>query len=301
MNVLAFGFGDSDSRIKPRTAEVLDRTQTAMALILSCMLPAAVWGAAPKDLKANRIEILYVQPANPAHQHIYEVLKQRRVLERFKAYLSPLRLPQALLLKTEGCDGVANAYYEASEHTVTVCYEYIDEILRNAPDVTTVAGVTSEAAIVGPTVEVFLHEIGHAAFHLLKVPIMGREEDAADQFAAYEMVHLDNDLTRQTIDGVAFMYWHETLSQDPKLKHFADVHSIPAQRYYNLLCLAYGEDPKQFVDLVEKKLLPESRAQGCVEEYKALDYAVRKLIYPYFDQVQLKSAKRKKLLRLAPN
>jgi DNA invertase Pin-like site-specific DNA recombinase len=42
---------------------------------------------------------------------------------------------------------------------------------------------------------------------------------------------------------------------------------VPAQRYYNLLCLAYGEDPRQFADLVEKKYLPESRAQGCVDEY----------------------------------
>jgi len=281
---------------------MLHRTKTIMcAVVLGCALPPATSAAAPKDLKPNRIEILYVQPTNPAHQGIYEVLKKRRVLERFKAYLSPLRLPRPLVLKTEGCDGVANAYYEASEHTVSVCYEYIDEILRNAPDVTTTAGVTPEAAIVGPTVEVFLHEIGHAAFHLLKVPIMGREEDAADQFAAYEMVHLDKDLTRQTVDGVAFMYWHETLSRDPKLKHFADAHSVPAQRYYNLLCLAYGEDPKQFADLVEKKLLPENRAQGCVDEYKQLDYAVRKLIYPYFDQVQLKDVRRRKLLRLAPN
>jgi len=280
---------------------MLEKTLTALAaVILSCATPPLSWAAAPKDRKPNRIEILYVQPTNPAHQGIYEVLKKRRVLERFKAYLSPLRLPRALLLKTEGCDGVANAYYEASEHAVTVCYEYIDEVLRNAPEVATASGVTSEAAIVGPTAEVFLHEIGHAVFHLLKVPIMGREEDAADQFAAYEMVHLDRDLTRQTVDGVAFMYWHETLSRDPKLKHFADVHSVPAQRYYNLLCLAYGEDPQQFADLVEKKLLPEARAQSCVEEYRQLDYAVRKLIYPYFDQVRLKDVKRKKLLRLAP-
>jgi Putative metallopeptidase len=270
------------------------------ALILSCAPQGAGWAAAPKDLRPNRIEILYVQPTNPAHQHIYEVLRQRHVLERFKSYLSPLRLPRTLFLKTAGCDGEVNAWYEASDHAVTVCYEYIDEVLRDAPDVATTAGVTSEDAIVGPTVEVFLHEIGHAIFHLLKVPIMGREEDAADEFAAYEMVHLDNDLTRQTVDGVAFMYWHETLSQDPKLKHFSDVHSVPAQRYYNLLCLAYGEDPKQFADLVEKKYLPESRAQGCVDEYRQLDYAIRKLIYPYFDQVQLKNVQRKKLLKLTP-
>ena len=110
-------------------------------------------------MKPNRVEIAYVEPKNPAHRKIYEVLKQRRVLERFQTYLSPLRLPTTLTLKTDGCDGESNAWYEETDHTVTVCYEYIDDVVRNAPDMTTAAGVTPRDAVVGPTVEVFLHEV----------------------------------------------------------------------------------------------------------------------------------------------
>jgi hypothetical protein len=273
----------------------------ALALILFSAMQPAAWAATPPNLKSNRVKISYVPPSNPAHQHIYEVLQERRVLERMQGYLSPLRLPQTLFLKTDGCKGESNAWYEDTEHTVTVCYEYIDEVLRNAPGVTTAAGVTPQDAIVGPTIEVFFHEIGHAIFDLLKVPILGREEDAADQIASYGMLRLDKDIVHQTVAGVAYMYGHEMKSDTPGLEQFADAHGVSAQRFYNLLCMAYGKDSKLFADLVEKKYLPESRAEGCADEYKQVDYAFRKLIYPYIDQAQVKKVQPKKLLRPAQN
>jgi len=275
-------------------------TAMASALILICSLQQAR-AAAPADLKTNRIKISYVKPTNPAHQQIYELLQERRVLERFQGYLSPLRLPRTLFVKTAGCDGDSNAWYENTDNTVTVCYEYIDEVLHNAPETTTEKGVTRQDAIIGPTIEVFLHEIGHAIFDLLGVPILGREEDAADQTADYMILHLDQDLARQTVTGVAFMYAHEAKEQSKGLEQFADVHGVPAQRFYNLLCMAYGEDPKLFADLVEKKYLPKSRAEGCADEYKQVDYAVKKLIHRYIDQAQVKKVQPKKLLRPVQN
>src|SRR3954469_136869 len=154
---------------------------TTFALImLSSLWPGQpVLGAQPPALKAGQIKIAYIPPSNPEHQAIYEMVQERRVLERLRDYLRPLRLPRRLLLKTEGCDGDANAWYEESDETVTACYEYLADVLANAPQETTAAGVTRQDAVVGPTIEVFLHEIGHAVFSMLKVPILGREEDAA--------------------------------------------------------------------------------------------------------------------------
>ena len=41
-------------------------------------------------------------------------------------------------------------------------------------------------------------EVAHAAFSMLKVPILGCEEDAADQVAAYLLLQLDKDEARRT-------------------------------------------------------------------------------------------------------
>jgi hypothetical protein len=251
------------------------------------------------EVKANRVEISYVAPTNPAHQQIYELLKKRRVLERLQEALSPVRLPGTLTLKTEGCDGVSNAWYEPSEHAVSVCYEYIDEVLRNAPAKTTAGGVTKQDAIVGPTIEVFAHETAHALFDMLRVPILGREEDAADQIAAYILLNHDKEMARKMVSGVAFMYNQEAQSQMQQMefKKFADVHGLSAQRFFNLLCMAYGADNTLFNDVVVKGYLPESRAEGCADEYKQVEYAFNTLLNPSIDQELKKKVKAKKLFK----
>jgi hypothetical protein len=209
-------------------------------------------------LRSDRIQISYVQPKNPAHESIFRLLKERQVLEKFKELLSPLRLPRALRLKVEGCDGVSNAWYE--DDAITVCYEYLDDILRNAPQETTPAGVTRADAIVGPTLEVFLHEAGHAVFDYLSVPILGREEDAADQFAAYLLLQFVKSDARRLIAGVAYAYHVDASKPSTKTNPFADEHGLPAQRFYNVLCTAYGADSKLFADLVER-ISPQGKSR----------------------------------------
>jgi hypothetical protein len=58
---------------------------------------------------------------------------------------------------------------------------------------------------------------------------------------------------------------------------------MPAQRLYNLLCLAYGADPQLFGDFVEKGYLPKERAEDCKDEYQQVAFAFQQLIGPYLD------------------
>ena len=246
-------------------------------------------------LRADRIQISYVPPKNSAHETIFQLLKERRTFEKFKGLLSALRLPRALLLKVEGCDGKSNAWY--GDDAVTVCYEYLEDFLRNAPKETTPAGVTRTDAIMGPTLEVFLHEVGHAVFDYLSVPILGREEDAADQFAAYVLLQFAESDARRLIYGVAYSYKIDASKPSTRKNPFADEHGLPAQRFYNVLCMAYGADPKLFADLVDKGYLPRERAERCADEYEQVVKALNKLIGPYIDQTRAKQVRAKQWLR----
>src|SRR5262249_1735488 len=105
------------------------RLLLAIAFVGAFLAPniaAAQAGAA----KPNRIRIDYGAPKNPPHQGIYRKLKEKRALENLREFLSPFRLPRTLLVKTEGCDGESNAWYE--DGVITICYEYIEEIWRTA-------------------------------------------------------------------------------------------------------------------------------------------------------------------------
>jgi uncharacterized protein (DUF924 family) len=263
-----------------------------MTRFLAAVLAAAVLGcgaaaaAQPVEFKRDRFRTEYVQPDDPSHRALYVALKDARVLEKFRAFLSFIRLPRTLTLRLTGCDGDDNAWYDADERAVTVCYEYLAHLRRIAPPAPTPAGVTPENAFTGPLLEVFLHEIAHALFDQLRLPILGREEDAADQLAALILLHLEPRAARDTVAGVAWMYAVDARQAKVGEAAYANVHSLDAQRFYNLLCLAYGAEPALFADVVSNKLLPADRAEGCRDEYRQVAYAVRTLMRPYIDLPQ---------------
>src|SRR5215510_7837589 len=244
------------------------------------------------EAQANRMIIEYVPPTNPAHQALYQRLMERRVLEKLQEVFSPFQLPVELKLRTVGCDGVSNAWYQkpapgsSSPPTVSVCYEYIAEIQQSMPPETTPAGITPMNAMLGQFFYVFAHEMGHAVFDVLGVPVMGREEDAADNFATYLMLRFGDEEARALITGAAYSYnkYVQGSQVTVPLAAFSDAHSAPAQRFYNLLCTAYGSDQARYGDFVEKEYLPKSRAGSCMREFNTTAFAFRELISPHVDK-----------------
>lgn len=242
---------------------------------------APVWGGRAQP---NRIDIQYVAPKSPDHQQVYDLVRNARTLERIAQLLAPIRLPRRLLIKTEGCDGISNAWYDGE--AVTVCYEYLDDLWKNASQQAAQEGIAPIDTLIGSVVDVFLHETGHAVFDILKIPLFGREEDAADQFSIYIMLRFGKDEARRLILGNAYQYKGDLQSPvvSIALKKFADEHGTPSQRFFNVLCLAYGADAKLFADFVSKGYLPKERAEYCEGEYAQVDHAFRRLIGPHLDR-----------------
>jgi hypothetical protein len=259
----------------------------SLAAGLALLVPslAAAQSAATADAasaQTNRVRIEYVPPTNSAHQPIYDLLQKRKTLERMQLLLSPFKLPRDLTLKVVNC-GMVNAWYDNG--VVTVCYEYLDFIQKNAPKETTRTGVSPEDALVGQTYFVFLHEAGHGMFDLLKVPVFGGEENAADQFSSYLMLQLGKDEVFPLIMGATYTF--QSFLQKPEISApivaYSDIHGAPAQRYFNLLCIAYGARPDVFNEVVANRYLPQSRAQDCPFEYGALAWAFDNLVKAHID------------------
>ncbi|TAK49062.1 MAG: hypothetical protein EPO23_06385 [Xanthobacteraceae bacterium] len=251
------------------------------------MLPAA-------SLKTNQFDYEYVEPTNPVHRPLYEALKKMQILEKFQEFFSPLRFPVRIKLKVKGCDGVVNAYFW--EDAIQVCYEYLDWVMQQAPK-SEKLGLTPRDALIGPTVDVFLHEAGHAVVEVLEIPFFGREEDVADYFASYVLLQFAKDDARRLILGASFLSGKEASDEQgkaPEMRILADTHGLPAQRFYSRLCMAYGFDKELFGDVVEMGYLPQSRARNCRYEYQTNETAFKALIMPYIDPDLMKSMKAKR-------
>jgi hypothetical protein len=279
-----FALFGTAARADSRLRRLLRSTAWLLGAICASLIVMSPTPTTAADAQTNRIRIEYFAPEDPTLQPIYEMLKERRALEKLQEIFSPFRLPIELTLRTGSCQGVSNAWYDRP--TVSVCYEYVNEILRSMPKETTPAGVTPADAVFGQFFYVFAHEMGHAAFDIFEVPIFGNAEDAADHFAAYIMLQFGMNQARPLIMGAAFAYkrYVQNLEVTAPLAAFSEAHAAPAQRYFNLLCLAYGANAKVFGDLVDKGYLPESRAKTCKREYDQVTFAFRDLIVPHLDK-----------------
>jgi hypothetical protein len=93
------------------------RAVLVLVIIWMVLPPEIVTTAQAAAARARRVSVSYVPPKNPAHQPIYEQLKEVSFLEKLQQFLTPFRLPPALLVKVAGCDGDANAFYEMNDIT----------------------------------------------------------------------------------------------------------------------------------------------------------------------------------------
>jgi Putative metallopeptidase len=275
---------------------------------------AATWPAVataqtpPSQLRNPNVVVDYVEPRPPndpkardyakdlakyrSQKKIYDRLKQRQVLEELSAFLSPLKLPRTLRIRTKACNEV-NAFYDPDEWSVNICYEWIEASEAMAPKGMSPEGYTRQEVIVGSFVGVVLHELGHAVNDMLNLPVLGREEDAADQIAAFIMTQFGKDVARTAIKGTAYVWLTFSRTGQPA---YWDVHSTSGQRFYNFLCIGYGGDPEAFKEFVGK-LLPKERLETCPHEFRQVHNAFVKTVLPHVDQELLKKVQATQWLR----
>ena len=125
--------------------------------------------------------------------------------------------------------------------------------------------------VVGNTLFVMAHEMGHALINQMDMPVLGREEDAADSFAIVTALKMGSGLSERVLIEAA-KGWVLASKRDKKKGNalaFYDEHGLDLQRAYNAVCFMVGADPEKYKTLAADTKLPEKRQESCVWEYKA--------------------------------
>ena len=258
-----------------------------------------VWLQPPnqEELLTNKnILIDYVEPHDPDLEDVYNRLQSAGILEWYSQFLAPLDLPRKLRLKTLEC-GAENAFYSPSDNSITLCYEIVKAVEGVAPTETTPEGISPRDVIVGTVASILLHETGHALFDLYQIPVLGKEEDAADQAAGYILMQFGSDVALHAINGVLW-WWGSIANQStPIFSDFSDVHSTPLQRLRNFLCIAYGHDPETFKHLaVDQDILEKGRAERCAAEFRQVELAFKTTILTHADPTLMQTVLSRKWL-----
>lgn len=122
------------------------------------------------------------------------------------------------------------------------------------------------ASAISATRAVFYHELGHAMIDVLGLPVVGPEEDVADEFAAYMMI-LTNQRDNRGVDSLfsAIRLFHG-MARMGKTRAWGQ-HAPNDRRFFLMACLMHGSDPGRFYPVITELGMPHSRARGCELEY----------------------------------
>ena len=123
--------------------------------------------------------------------------------------------------------------------------------------------------VVGNTLFVLLHELGHVIIDEMKLPVLGREEDAADTFAALTMIEIGTSFSQRVLMDASegwFLNGRRDQQTGTEPLYFGE-HNLSQQRAYQIVCLMVGSDPAKFMSLTDETKMPQSRQESCRKDY----------------------------------
>src|SRR3984893_12134158 len=137
--------------------------------------------------------------------------------------------------------------------------------------------------VAGNMLFVLLHELGHAAMHEMGLPILGREEDQADNFAIVNLLKIGNKVSHRVLVEAAKGWFLSDRRdrRDGEPQAYFDEHGLDQQRAYNIVCLVYGSDPANMMDLADETKLPKDRRDSCVtSDYPSISSSWMSVLAP---------------------
>jgi hypothetical protein len=137
--------------------------------------------------------------------------------------------------------------------------------------------------VAGNLLFIGFHETAHALVSELRLPVLGREEDAADSFATLAMLEEGTEFSVNVLVQAArgwFLYDRRDQKQGNMLE-FYDEHGLDKQRAYAVVCLMVGSNAKQFKELADWVQLPEARRESCARDYSSAKYSWDSVIKPF--------------------
>lgn len=166
--------------------------------------------------------------------------------------------------------GLENAFWDNNAQ-ITVCQELMENILRKRNNVIQSHAVSPEVASLSATGQILfvvLHELAHALIDRHQIPFSGREEDTADQFAAFILMRTNN--TNIYLGATNFFAEPSRMLRIFGKHQLTDEHGLNVQRRAQLVCWGYGRDPHSMQTFARHIGLDQRRMQRCAEEYQQL-------------------------------
>jgi len=124
------------------------------------------------------------------------------------------------------------------------------------------------------------HEVAHLLFDQLDLPILGREEDAADNLATWTLLNKRLPAADRALADAAQGWILSGAAYDSggDESDYAAGHSLDKQRAYQIVCLMVGMDESTFRPIANEYRMERDRQESCYWDYDMVDRSFQKLL-----------------------
>lgn len=227
--------------------------------------------------RPNKLKISYEFGSDANKNEYIKYFQEQKGLEYLASLLESKigsRLPRQIPIRIREC-GTENAFYDPEKQEISICSEfmqYVEKTFKEQwPEFTDKQKIflqsrgivlpseglnaysTSEAKrlMYETVLSIFLHESGHMIIHQLNLPVLGREEDAADSFSAYVLLNWlppESSVDGEKLVGSSIFFWQKSQIKNSQTDNRSiargfDEHSYDSQRVATFLC-ALASVPK---------------------------------------------------------
>jgi hypothetical protein len=137
--------------------------------------------------------------------------------------------------------------------------------------------------VTGNVLFVLLHELGHATVAEFELPVLGRQEAAADDFAVLRLLDVRSEFSKRVLtEATKGWFLSDRRSRKAGVPlFFFDDHGLDQQRAFQIACLMVGSDPAAFTDLATETGMPAGRQETCKNDHAQAKWAWEKALKPH--------------------
>jgi Putative metallopeptidase len=194
-------------------------------------------------------------------------------------------MPQSLA--SRACDGTA------SRHEFERRVAEAARMLAGRPRLNAMSQAQREKHVefvAGNLLFVLGHEAGHAVIRELGVPVVGREEDAADFFSTVTALMCEEGFGDRVLANAA-RGWFLSDRRDRRGRrdqgaevnyaNYYGEHGMDLQRAYTVVCLMVGSNPGKFASVADAAKLPPERQTTCQDDYLNAKWSWEQVLQPH--------------------
>ncbi len=127
---------------------------------------------------------------------------------------------------------------------------------------------------------VLYHEVAHLLIDQLNLPVLGREEDAADNMATWILLNQGTQEAEQTLRDAAHGWLLSGLAYGTNLDDtdYYDAHSLDRQRAFAIVCLMVGSNQAHFDTIANEYGIDQARQDSCYYDHETVDRSLTSLL-----------------------